>query len=226
MAYADDMVLLADSKSDLEEMLRSFDSTCSSMGLTVSTAKTKVLAILPSGHTDPAIPLTLHPGEGDALVVDTFAYLGCLMEKNWSIDAEVNSHIEKASRAFSSLSRVLLYQKRMHTSTKLCLLKAVILPVLMYRLESAALLSHHARCLQAFNNRCLRIILGISLWKERRNTPIRAQVRRECIDTTLMQHRLRFLGHLARMDDHRVPTQLLLCTPAHGSRSLGGPCLR
>ena len=47
MAYADDMVLLADSKSDLEEMLRSFDSTCSSMGLTVSRAKTKVLAILP-----------------------------------------------------------------------------------------------------------------------------------------------------------------------------------
>ena len=33
MAYANDMVFLADSKSDLEEMLRSFDSTCSSMGL-------------------------------------------------------------------------------------------------------------------------------------------------------------------------------------------------
>ena len=52
MAYADDMVLLADSKSDLEEILRSFDSTCSSMGLTISTAKTKVLAFLPSGQTE------------------------------------------------------------------------------------------------------------------------------------------------------------------------------
>ena len=96
MAYADDMVLLADSKSDLEEMLRSFDSTCSSMGLTISTARTKVLAFLPSGQTEPAIPFTLHPGEGDVLVVETFAYLGCLVEKNCSVDAEVNSRIEKA----------------------------------------------------------------------------------------------------------------------------------
>ena len=76
------------------------------MGLTVSTAKTKVLAFLPSGQTEPAILLTVHPAEGDVLVVDTFAYLGCLVEKNCSVDAEVNSRIEKASRAFSSLSRV------------------------------------------------------------------------------------------------------------------------
>ena len=53
----------------MEEMLRSFVSTCSSIGLTISTAKAKVLAVLPSG-------------EGDLLVVDTFAYLGYLMEKN------------------------------------------------------------------------------------------------------------------------------------------------
>ena len=87
MAYANDMVLPADPKSDLEEMLRSFDSTCSSMGLTISTEKTKVLAFLPSGRTEPTIPLTLHPGEGDVLIVDTFTYLGCLMEKNCSIDS-------------------------------------------------------------------------------------------------------------------------------------------
>ena len=41
-----------------------------------------------------------------------------------------------------------------------------------------------------------------------------------------MRHQLCFLGHLARMDDHRVSKQLLLCTHAHGSRPLGGPCLK
>ena len=210
--YVNDMVLLADSKSDLEEMLRSFDSTCSSMGLTVSTAKTKVLAVLPSGQTEPAIPLSLNPGEGNVLVVDTFAYLSCPVEKNCSIDAEVNSRIEKALRAFSSLSRVLWYHKRIRTSTKLYLLKAVILPVLTYGLESAVLLSHQVQCLQAFNNRYLCIILGISLQKERRNTSIRAQMQQEGIDNTLMRRRLCFLGHLARMDDHHLPKQLLLCT--------------
>ena len=124
------------------------------------------------------------------------------------------------------LSRVLWYQKTICTSIKLRLLKAVILLVLMYGFKSAALLSHHIRCLQAFNNRCLRVILGISLWKERRNTSLRAQAQQEHIDSILMRRRLHFQGHLARMDDHHVPKQLLLCTPAHDSRPLGGPCLR
>ena len=91
---------------------------------------------------------------------------------------------------------------------------------------SAALHSHYVRRIQAFNNRCLCINLGISLWKERRNTSIRAQVQQEHIDTTLMRCRLYFLCHLAGIDDHGVPKQLLLCTPAHGSRPLGEPCLR
>ena len=47
MAYDDDAVLFADSKSDMQEMIRSFDTPCSSMDLTVSPAKTKMLAILP-----------------------------------------------------------------------------------------------------------------------------------------------------------------------------------
>ena len=139
MAYANDMALLADSKSELEEILRSFHSTCSLMGLTISKAKAKMLAILPFIQTEPATP----PGEDDVQVVDTFAHLSCIMEKNCSIDAEVNCCIKNASKAFSSLSRVLWYQKRIRTSTKLHLLKAAILPVLMYGLESAVLLSHH-----------------------------------------------------------------------------------
>ena len=105
------------------------------MGLTVSTAKIKRLAILPSGQTEPAIPLTLHPGEGDVLVVNTFAYLGCPVEKNCSVDAEVDSCIKKASRAFSSLSRVLWYQKRICASTKIRLLNAVISASLPPRLK-------------------------------------------------------------------------------------------
>ena len=88
------------------------------------------------------------------------------------------------------------------------------------------LLSHHIQHLQTLNNGCLCIILGISLRNERRNTSIRAQAQQECIDTTLMQRQLCFLGHLARMDDHHMPKQLLLCFPARGSRPLGGPSLR
>ena len=110
-------------------------------------------------------------------------------------------------------------------STKLHLLKSVILPVLLYGLESAALLSHYLRHLQAFDNIGHCITLGISMWKKRRNTYIGEQVRVERIETTLMIHRLCFLGHIAHMDDC-IPKQLLVCAHARGLRALGGQCQR
>ena len=46
------------------------------------------------------------------------------------------------------------------------------------------------------------------------------------MSTILSQRRLRLLGHLARMDDHRLPKKLLVSAPAGGSRAVGGQKLR
>ena len=65
LMYADDIALLTDSKSDLEDMLRSFDSTCPALGLTVSTSETKLMTVLPPGQADPTVPVPLYSGEAD-----------------------------------------------------------------------------------------------------------------------------------------------------------------
>ena len=36
------------------------------------------------------------------------------------------------------------------------------------------------------------------------------------------KHRLRFLGHISRMDESRLPKQLLVCAPVSGSRAASG----
>ena len=46
LEYADDMALVADSMDGLEHLLQTLDACCAEMGLTVSTEKTKILAIL------------------------------------------------------------------------------------------------------------------------------------------------------------------------------------
>ena len=96
LAYTNSIALLADSKSNLEDMLRSLDSTCTALGPTVSTSKTKLMTVLIPGQTDPAVPVALHSSEADVQVIDTFAYLGCLVTDDCNVDAEVNSCIEKA----------------------------------------------------------------------------------------------------------------------------------
>ena len=58
------------------------------------------------------MPVALYSGEADVKDVDTFAYLGCLMTDNCNVVEEVNSHIDKASRALSLLCIILWYLKR------------------------------------------------------------------------------------------------------------------
>ena len=61
------------------------------------------MTVLPPGQADLAVPVALHSSEADIKVVDNFAYLGCLVTDDCSVDAEINSHIEKAS-GLSALS--------------------------------------------------------------------------------------------------------------------------
>ena len=46
------------------------------------------------------------------------------------------------------------------------------------------------------------------------------------LSSMLTQSRLRLLGHIMRMPVDRLPRQLLLCAPPHGSQSAGGQKLR
>ena len=79
------------------------------------------------------------------------------------MEAEIDSRICKASAAFQSLSRILWYQRRIQTSSKLRILNSVILPTLFYGLESTVLLQLHVRRRESFVIRCLRIILGLTV---------------------------------------------------------------
>ena len=47
LEYADDMALISDSMDMLEEVLRAMEVSCSEMGLTISSKKTKILAVRP-----------------------------------------------------------------------------------------------------------------------------------------------------------------------------------
>ena len=79
--------------------------------------------------------------------------------------------------------------------------------------------------LDVFHLRCLRKILGIT-WSDRiTNTEILEQVNLQSMTTILCKRRLRWLGHVRRMDDTRIPKQLLYGELAQGKRQRGRPKL-
>ena len=223
LEYADDMALIADSMGTLEEVLLTLHTTWSGMGLSINTKKTKNLAICPSSSsTSTPRPVQLSEDSQPIAVVDHFEYLGSTIAQDCSLDLEISLRISKASNTFRSLYKVLWSQRRLKAHTKLRLFKSVILPTLLYGSEAWAPLSAHTARLQGFITGCVRVILGLSRWDNTRNTELRARAGIARTEVLLMERRLRWLGHVERMDNSRLPKCLLVCRPEEGKRSLGG----
>ena len=73
---------------------------------------------------------------------------------------------------------------------------------------------------------CPRSILGVFLWDGQRDTSIRKAAHIQRVSSMLTQSRHCLLGHIMRMPVDRLPRQLLICAPAHGSHSAGGQKLQ
>ena len=70
------------------------------------------------------------------------------------------------------------------------------------------------RKLESFNNRCLRRILGLTKVQQCIGRTTSADVRRrfgveEMLENVVVAKRLLWLGHVARMDESRLPKGLL-----------------
>jgi len=90
----------------------------------------------------------------------------------------------------------------------------VVISILLYVGETWTLKPPDVRILTTFHNRCVWTILGVtrySQWKEHITTAqLAAQFgMAHLIADYLLDRRLRWLGHLGRMDEGRTPKQLL-----------------
>ena len=226
LEYADDMALISDSHESLSSLLKSLDSSCHHMGLTINYKKTKLLAVLPGADAHSPSPISLHPDCDPIEVVPSFQYLRSYLSNNCSLDVEISTRITKASQSYGSLNHIVWHQRKIKSSTKLNIFVSVVLSILLYGLETAVLLEPKIHHLQSFVMRSLRFILGVSLWDGKRDTSIRKIAHLQRISIMLTQRRLRLLGHILRMDECRLPRKLLVCASPQGRRSVGGQRMR
>ena len=93
---------------------------------------------------------------------------------------------------------------------------------LMYGSESWAALDSHVRRLEVFQMQCLRMICGISRRLHMSNEVILVKCDQPLVAAKLREYRLRWLGHVGRMGDERVPKRVLF-GKIMGKRSRGRP---
>lgn len=138
----------------MQEKTSAVADTSASFGLDIHRGKSKVLKV--NAVTDTPIRL-----EGEALEeVESFTYLGSIVDKNSGTDADVKARIGKARAAFHQLNNV-WRSSDLGTSTKIRIFNTIVKPVLLYGAETWRTTIITMRKIQTCINTCLRRILKI-----------------------------------------------------------------
>lgn len=220
MLFADDAALAAHSEEQLQSLMNRFSSACDLFSLTISLKKTQVMS------QGTPIPPVINVKDHQLEVVGQFTYLGSTTTDNLSLDVELGKRIGKAASTLSQLSKKVWENRQLTSNTKIAVYKACVISTLLYGSESWTTYATQERKLQVFHLRCLRRVLGISWQDKVTNNEVLDRAGIPSMYTLLRQRRLRWLGHVRRMEDGRIPKDLLYGELATGQRDKGRPHLR
>ena len=158
----------------------------------------------------------------------SFVYLGSCITTDCKIREEISSRIGKAAKASGCLQNSIFFNNQLSIDTKWSVYRAVVLPILLYGSETWTVKSDNLRHLQTFHNQCVRSIMGITKYQQWQDKIPSQELAKdfgmeELISDVLTNHRLRWLGHVTRMDDKRLPKQMLFGElaskrPCHGAK--------
>ena len=225
LCYADDCALVAHTQQELQDFVTRISKACQKYGLTISFKKTEVMkqatGIIP---TSEKVEVVL---DGKVLaVVDSFVYLGSTMTADDELDKEISYRIKRAGTTFGRLCKRVWKPGGISRTTKIAVYKACVLSTLLYGCQTWNVYVRHINRLERFHARCLRKILGIR-WQEMvPRTEVLKKAGLSYINTMITKSRLKWLGHVRRMPDHRYPKKILLSQLSKGKRPAHKPYQR
>ena len=157
-------------------------------------------------------PLTLSDEELD--VVDSLTHLGSCINASGNITDEITSRISRTRAVFGNL-RHLWRRMDISSLTKGSVYNCTVRPTLIYDCETWPIRAEDLHWLQVFDHRCLGTI-GHICWKQKINKEkvrqriFRSTDKAKSLADIIQQARLRWLGHVLRMDDKRLTQKVML----------------
>ena len=125
--YADDTTLMAESKEELKSLLMKAKEESEKVGLMLNIQKTKILA---SG------PITSWQIDGETVeTVADFIFLGSKITVDGNCSHEIKIYLLLGRKVMTNLDSI-LKSRDITLSTRVCLVKVMVFPVVMYGDES------------------------------------------------------------------------------------------
>ncbi|KAL0281281.1 UNVERIFIED_CONTAM: hypothetical protein PYX00_002314 [Menopon gallinae] len=194
LAYADDLVLLGSTQSELQRALDGFDAVCTEAGMRISLGKSEVMEI------------SRKPGKCDIRLggvalrqVEKFKYLGVWFTSDGGTDEEIASRIGRAGAVMQQLVQLVMGH------------------------QVWAMTERTRSRIQAAEKRFLRATAGVSRIDRCRNAAIREGLQVEPLLLHIERSVLRWFGHVLRLPPTRLVKQVLSeCPGGKRPRGRGG----
>ena len=184
---------MAESEEELKSLLMKVKEESEKVGLKLNIQKTKIIA---SG------PITSWQMDGKTVeTVAAFIFLGSKIAADGDYTHEIKRCLVLGRIAMTNLDSI--FERRDVTlPTKVCLVKAMVFPVVMYRCENCTIKKAERQRIDAFELWCWRRLLRVP-WTERiSNLSILKEISPGCsLEGLMLKLKLQYFGHLMRRAD-------------------------
>ena len=201
LRYADDTTLMAESEEELKSLLMKVQEESEKVGLKLNIQKTKTMA---SG------PITSWQIDGETgEIVSDFIFLGSKLTADGDCSHEIKRRLLFGRKVMINLDSI-LKSRDVTLSTKVCLVKAMVFPVVMYGCESWTVKNAERRRIDAFELWCWRRLLRVPWTARRSNQSILKEISpRISLEGMMLELKLQYFGHLMRRVDSLEKTLML-----------------
>jgi hypothetical protein len=210
--FADDIALLDDSWEGMKDLTSRVEKEAGSVGLRINSGKTKLMVVGNMGT-----PQIIMVDGKQVEEVDEFCYLGSVISGDTSCDKDIRTRLGKANATFTRLNTI-WRNKSLDCKIKIRLYDSLVLSALLYGAETWPMTVANMKRLEAAHHKWQRKILGV-IWKDKiSNEKIRERTGMEKLELIIRRRRLRWFGHVNRMEDNSIAKQAMKWSPADGKR--------
>ena len=214
LLYADDLVLVANGKQELQETLYEWDGLFTRHGLKISVEKTEVLHI---GHQREELDIEL---EGKKLTQGDIFVCG-----DGKTEREVRRRVQAGANAWRAVEGGMA-DRRISKILNGKVMSTFVTPACLYGTETLALTELQRQRLQVCENNWVRKIARVTRADRRRMAELREETGvQRSLTERLVRSRLQWAGHVERMADDRLPKRAAELRE-QGRRRRGRPRLR
>jgi hypothetical protein len=220
MFFADDVVLVDESRTGVNQKLELWRKTLESKGFRLSRTKTEYMRCDFGTTTREEEDISL---EGQVVPrKDTFRYLGSMLQRDGDIDEDVSHRIKAGWMKWRQASGVLC-DKRVPQKLKGKFYRTTIRPAMLYGAECWPTKRRHVQQISVAEMHMLRC--GHTRRDRVRNDDIRDRLGVAPIEEKLIQHRLRWFGHVQRRPPEAPVRSGILSQDSNVKRGRGRPKL-